>query len=81
MLISHLVLRQQIKTFVNKMFLLPKKFNTVINDTNKNILFSRAVVVQVFNPSTLEAEAGGFLNSRPAWSTQRVPGLHRETLS
>jgi hypothetical protein len=37
-----------------------------------------------FNPSTQEAEAGGFLSSRPAWSTKWVPGqpgLHRETLS
>jgi hypothetical protein len=37
-----------------------------------------------FNPSTWEAEAGGFLSSRPAWSTEGVPGqpgLHRETLS
>jgi hypothetical protein len=35
------------------------------------------------NPSTRESEAGGFLNSRPAWSTKWVsgqPGLHRETL-
>ena len=34
--------------------------------------------------STQEAEAGGFLSSRPAWSTEWVagqPGLHRETLS
>jgi hypothetical protein len=32
----------------------------------------------------LEAEAGGFLSSRPAWSTKwapEQPGLHRETLS
>jgi hypothetical protein len=28
------------------------------------------VVVHAFNPSTREAEAGGFLNSRPAWSTK-----------
>jgi hypothetical protein len=31
-----------------------------------------------------EAEAGGFLSSGPAWSTERAPGqpgLHRETLS
>jgi hypothetical protein len=37
-----------------------------------------------FNPSTWEAEAGGFLNSRPAWDTEQVPGqpgLYRETLS
>jgi hypothetical protein len=43
-----------------------------------------AVVVYAFNPSTWEAEAGKFLSSRPAWSTERVPGqpgLHRETLS
>jgi hypothetical protein len=42
------------------------------------------VVVYAFNSSTWEAEAGGFLRSRPAWSTKRVPGqpgLHRETLS
>jgi hypothetical protein len=42
------------------------------------------VVAHTFNPSTWEAEAGGFLSSRPAWSTKRVPGqpgLYRETLS
>jgi hypothetical protein len=41
-------------------------------------------VAHAFNPSTWEAEAGGFLNSRSAWSTEWVPGqpwLHRETLS
>jgi len=31
---------------------------------------SRALVEHAFNPSTQEAEAGGFLNSRPAWSTE-----------
>jgi hypothetical protein len=42
-----------------------------------------AVVGHSFNPSIWEAEAGRFLNLRPAWSTVRVPGqpgLHRETL-
>jgi hypothetical protein len=42
------------------------------------------VVVHSFNPSTWEAEAGGFLSSRPAWSTEWAPGqpeLHTETLS
>jgi hypothetical protein len=34
----------------------------------------RAVMEQAFNPSTWEAEAGGFLSSRPAWSTKWVPG-------
>ena len=28
------------------------------------------MVVHAFNPSTWEAEAGGFLSSRPAWSTE-----------
>ena len=35
-------------------------------------------------PALWEAEAGGFLCSRPAWSTERVPGqpgLHKEILS
>jgi hypothetical protein len=53
------------------------------NLTLKNFS-SQAVVAPAFNPSTWKAEAGGFLSSRPAWSTERVlgqPGLHRETLS
>jgi hypothetical protein len=44
----------------------------------------RAGVVHAFNPCTWESEADGFLSSRPAWSTKRVPGqpgLYRETLS
>ena len=28
------------------------------------------MVLHAFNPSTWEAEAGGFLSSRPAWSTE-----------
>ena len=43
-----------------------------------------AAVVHAFNPSTWEAEAGRFLSSRPAWSTECAPGqpgLYRETLS
>jgi hypothetical protein len=42
------------------------------------------MVARAFNPSTWEAEAGEFLSSRPAWSTELVPGqpgLYRETLS
>jgi hypothetical protein len=42
------------------------------------------MVVHTFNPSTWEAEAGRFLSSRPAWSTEQVSGqprLHKETLS
>ena len=47
-------------------------------------MLHRAVVAHVFNPSIWETEAGRFLSSRPAWSTEWVPGqsgLHRETLS
>jgi hypothetical protein len=46
--------------------------------------FQPGVVAHTFNPSTREAEAGGFLSSRPAWSIEGVPGqpgLYRETLS
>jgi hypothetical protein len=32
----------------------------------KRIPISLGVVVHIFNPSTREAEAGGFLSSRPA---------------
>jgi hypothetical protein len=48
------------------------------------IQYKPGVVVHTFNPSTWEAEAGGFLSLRPAWSTKWVPGqpeLHRETMS
>jgi hypothetical protein len=41
-------------------------------------------MVPAFNPSTWEAETLRFLSSKPAWSTEWVPGqprLYRETLS
>jgi hypothetical protein len=50
----------------------------------KKMAVEPGVVAHAFNPSTWEAEAGGFLSSRPAWSTEWVPGqpvLHRETAS
>jgi hypothetical protein len=34
------------------------------------ITFKKGVVAHAFNPSTREAEAGGFLISRLAWSTK-----------
>ena len=37
----------------------------------------------ILSTQEAEAEAGGFLSSRPAWSTEQVlgqPELHRETL-
>jgi hypothetical protein len=39
------------------------------NPTQKYIL-GRAVVAHAFNPSTWEAEVGGFLSSKPTWSTE-----------
>ena len=50
----------------------------------KSAVLLQGMVVHAFNPSTWRAEAGGSLNSKPAWSTERVPGqpgLHGETLS
>ena len=47
----------------------------MIGENHKNVFHknsenSRAVVAHAFIPSTWEAEAGGFLSSRPAWSTK-----------
>jgi hypothetical protein len=57
----------------------------IINKSlKKKSQISQAVVAHAFNPSTREAEAGRFLSSRPAWSTEKVPGqpwLYKETLS
>jgi hypothetical protein len=36
----------------------------------KIYLFCQAVGTHVFNPSTWEAEAGGFLSLTPAWSIE-----------
>jgi hypothetical protein len=50
----------------------------------ENVQPSWAVVAHAFNPSTWEAEAGGYLSLRPVWSTEWIPGqpgLHGETLS
>jgi hypothetical protein len=37
---------------------------------DKKPFWEPGVVAHDFNPSTLEVEAGGFLSSRPAWSTE-----------
>jgi hypothetical protein len=36
----------------------------------KVLLLASGVVRYAFNPSTSEAEAGGFLSLRPAWFTE-----------
>jgi hypothetical protein len=52
------------------MILLLVSFYKIIFHLVLKIHLSQAVVVHAFNPSTREAEAGGFLSSRPAWSTE-----------
>ena len=38
-------------------------------------MFCWVVVAHAFNPALgKQAEAGGFLSARPAWSTEQVPG-------
>jgi hypothetical protein len=44
--------------------------NKTKQNKNKNNNNQPGVVAHAFNPSTREAEAGGFLSSRPAWSTE-----------
>jgi hypothetical protein len=44
------------------------------HDYDQKWYVSPGVVAHAFNPSTWEAEAGGFLSSRPAWSAEWVPG-------
>jgi hypothetical protein len=36
----------------------------------KSLIAKPGVATHAFNPGTGEAEAGGFLSSRPAWSTK-----------
>jgi hypothetical protein len=43
-----------------------------VEDTPLRGTVGWAVVAHAFNPSTWEAETGGFLSSRPAWSLYRV---------
>ena len=43
-------------------------FKKNINNSFKEIEKKLGMVVNAFNPST--REAGGFLSSRPAWSTE-----------
>jgi hypothetical protein len=51
----------------------------VYGKKKKKTVNRQAVVGHTFNPSTREAEAGRFLSSRPAWSTERVPGQPETT--
>jgi hypothetical protein len=44
--------------------------NPVFKNQKKKKKKKPGVVAHAFNPSTWEAEAGEFLSSRPAWSTE-----------
>jgi hypothetical protein len=53
-------------------------------NSHKRDITSQVVVAHTINPSTQEVEAGGSLNSRPAWSIEQIlgqPQLLRENLS
>jgi hypothetical protein len=47
--------------------------NRALTYIKKKKIMEPGMVAHAFNPSTWEAEAGGFLSSRPARATQRNP--------
>jgi hypothetical protein len=55
--------------FLGKLMYLEDIILDEVTESQKNSL-EPGVVAHAFNPSTWEAEAGGFLSSRPAWSTK-----------
>jgi hypothetical protein len=59
---------QDSQKYTEKPHLKTNKNNKKKKKKKRNI--SRVVVAHTFNPSTWEAEAGRFLSSRPAWSTE-----------
>jgi hypothetical protein len=48
----------------------PSREMVVLEQFSKVDSIIQAVVAHTFSPSTWEAEAGRFLSSRPAWSTE-----------
>jgi hypothetical protein len=74
----------RIQCIISRFLLSPTVLNEVVSSKktqkpktkkqNKQTSITRrqtpGVVAHAFNPSTQEAEAGGFLSSRPAWSTK-----------
>jgi hypothetical protein len=47
-----------------------KKYPKTKQNKTKKKNSQPGVAAHAFNPSTREAEAGGFLSSRPGWSTK-----------
>jgi hypothetical protein len=60
------------KRFISSHICSLKQIPLVVLGTNLlyKCTWSQAVVAHAFDPSTWEAEADGFLSSRPAWSTK-----------
>ena len=63
------VMNRQACTFSTSFFL-GARYYTQGSHTYYTRVVSSGVVVHAFSPSTWEAEAGEFLSSRPAWSTE-----------
>ena len=64
-------LRLALDSLCSRTVILPRPGNTdIITVPVSEIELWPGVVAHAFNPSTREAEAGGFLSSRPAWSTK-----------
>jgi hypothetical protein len=63
---------REIKSFVMKKIKFQLRLPGIqdFKSTLKMVNGKPGVVVHAFNPSTWVAEAGGFLSSRPAWSTK-----------
>jgi hypothetical protein len=60
---------KDITKFVGKWMELENIILTEVTQTQK-YNHAPGMVAHVFNPSIWEAEAGGFLSSRPTWSTK-----------
>jgi hypothetical protein len=65
----------QIRSIYSKFVILLHRIGSLLGSPSEVILKGmrwegQTVMAHTFNPSTWDAEAGGFLSSRPAWSTE-----------
>jgi hypothetical protein len=56
--------------FTEYKVIMPETIYTQTIKKKKKTSVEPGVVAHAFNPSTPEAEASGFLSSKPAWSTK-----------